>query len=134
MTTRFLIVATTALFAVIGSPPVQAQPPGAQGADKWEYGVLEYRHQAGKKADSGEIRYPVSWLTAAGEVREYGWEAVAEKLKVPAPTGDAPVTDKVAFLKLRVLNHLGSQGWELVSFDQGGGNAYLWTFKRKAAK
>jgi hypothetical protein len=69
----------------------------------------------------------VRWITAAGEVDATSWEELAEKLKLqPAKSG---VVTPAAH-RLRVLNHLGGQGWEMVN----GGSASSCTFKRRVAK
>jgi hypothetical protein len=69
----------------------------------------------------------VRWITAAGEVEATSWEELAEKLKLP-PARSGVITP--AAHRLRVLNHLGGQGWELVS----GGTAATSLFKRKITK
>jgi hypothetical protein len=69
----------------------------------------------------------VRWITAAGEVDATSWEELAEKLKLP-PARSGVVTP--ATQRLRVLNHLGAQGWEMVN----GGTASSSVFKRRVAK
>jgi hypothetical protein len=69
----------------------------------------------------------IRWITAAGEVEATSWQELAEKLKLP-PARSGVVT--AAGHRLRVLNHLGGQGWEMV----GGSGTAIWTFKRKLTK
>lgn len=73
-------------------------------------------------------RTRVRWVTGDGEVEATSWEELASKLKAPEAKG----TLSVAGHKVRVLNHLGNQGWELVS--AGTGSTSPWVFKRKAPK
>jgi len=58
------------------------------------------------------------------------WEDLAAKLKAPEAKSGATT---VAAHRLRVLNHLGSQGWELISAGTGS-TLSPWVFKRKVAK
>jgi hypothetical protein len=71
-------------------------------------------------------RVTVRWITADGEIEATSWAELAATLKAPAAKADATA----AAHKVRVLNHLGSQGWELISV--GSGSAAPWVFKRKA--
>jgi hypothetical protein len=71
----------------------------------------------------------IRWISGDGEIVASSWEELASKLKASAakPGAATPVVHK-----LRVLNHLGSQGWEMVS--AGTSNTSPWVFKRKVAK
>ena len=65
---------------------------------------------------------------ATEEIETDTWEELGDKLKAPAAKKDA----KDAAQRLRVLNHLGRQGWELVGRDKGDVAAItVWTFKRR---
>src|SRR6266540_5597373 len=85
--------------------------------------------QPGQPAQPARPRLTVRWVTGDSEIDATSWEDLAAKLKVPAakPGATTPVAHK-----LRVLNQLGSQGWEMVS--AGTGTAAIWVFKRKVAK
>jgi hypothetical protein len=80
---------------------------------------------------------PVTWVTGDDEMKAKSWEDLATKMKLPAPKKEM----SEAAHRMRVLNYLGRQGWELVSsqqsetssFASAAGNS-VWTFKRKAAK
>jgi len=70
----------------------------------------------------------VRWTTAAEEVDTKGWEELANQLKAPAPKKESPATVH----KLRVMNALSADGWELL--DRPGPeprDEYVWTFRRR---
>ena len=85
--------------------------------------------QAVQPAQPALPRLAVRWVTGDGEIVASSWEELATKLKAPEakPSATTPVAHR-----LRVLNHLGSQGWELVSV--GMGTTSPWVFKRRVAK
>jgi len=112
-------------------------PEPARKGDRWEYAELHYstlsmraKGFANPVKGDGPVgpapfkaKSKTTWITGDGETEGDSWEDLAAKLKAPAAAKDArPAAHKVKF-----LNHLGAQGWELVSND---GNAM--TFKRKA--
>jgi hypothetical protein len=91
---------------------------------KWEYAELISRSTAGRKtvAPAAEDAPPqpalpaVRFVTAEEEIPAANWEELAEKLKAaPAKKGST-----VNAHRLRVLNHLGAEGWELVSGTGSG--------------
>jgi hypothetical protein len=110
MRTVFLLLALAT--AATAAPNLGDRPP------KWEYAELSYRtipgRPAGTDEDGKEIpAVPASmaiiWVTAAGEVQVKGWDELAEKLKAAGfKKGSA------AFQRIQILNHLGSEGWELM--------------------
>ena len=71
----------------------------------------------------------VTWITADAEVETKGWDELARKLKATPAKKDA--TDTVR--KLRVLNRLGADGWEVVSHrpNESFSGTEVWLFKRK---
>jgi hypothetical protein len=85
--------------------------------------------QPAQPAQPARPRLTVRWVTGENEIEATSWEDLAAKLKAPEakPGATTPVAHK-----LRVLNHLGSQGWEMVS--AGTGTSGIWVFKRKVAK
>jgi hypothetical protein len=121
--------------------------PAPAPAEQWEYAEISTtstrmpaRFGDGPALPGQPDRPPrgtrqtvVRFATAAGEVEAPSWGELAAKLKAPeARSGAASVSAQ----RLRVLNHLGSQGWELVS---GGGGAWspstgTMLFKRKVRK
>src|SRR4051812_14436672 len=103
-----LIPATVATAA----PALGDKPP------KWEYAELTYRTVPGRPggvdADGKEVpatpaSVSIRWISGAGEVDVKGWDELADKLKAPSlKKGSA------AYLKIQVLNFLGTDGWELM--------------------
>jgi hypothetical protein len=63
-------------------------------------------------------------------VEAVSWEDLEVKLKVPAAK---QAVSSAAAHKIRVLNHLGSQGWELVSGGASTASSAS-LFKRKVPK
>ena len=76
-------------------------------------------------------RTTVRWVNADEEVEATSWEDMATKLKAPPAKKDT----RDAVYRVKVLNHLGSQGWELAGHttEQFTGED-VWTFKRKVRK
>jgi hypothetical protein len=117
------ILTATALLLLPASS--QAAPALSERPPKWEYAELSYRtspgRPAGVGADGTEVpatpaSVSIRWVTGAGEVVANGWEELAEKLKAkPLKKGTA------VFLKIQLLNHLGSEGWEVMEQQLGGG-------------
>ena len=66
----------------------------------------------------------IHWATSKATVEADSWEGMARQLKAPAAEKDAAELTH----KLRVLDRLGEQGWELVGHDK---EVQIWTFKRK---
>lgn len=103
------------LFGFATLQPVSAQEKRV----KWEYGELAVSRTfparpAGKDADGNDVpavpaKTIIRWTTGAGDVSVNGWEELAEKLKAPVKKEDS-----VSFQKIKVLNVLGTDGWELV--------------------
>jgi hypothetical protein len=75
-------------------------------------------------------RVTVSWITGNDEVEATSWNDLAAKMKAPQAKKGA----SAAAQNMKVMNHLGSQGWELVSPQQETVRSTIWTFKRKAKK
>ena len=71
----------------------------------------------------------VRWATAEEEVQAESWEQLAEKLKAPAPKKEPTPTVH----KLRVLNRLGADGWEIAEHTgtDGTTGTATWVFKRR---
>jgi hypothetical protein len=113
------------------------------GLDRWEYGELSHRRKIVKAGDEAIVRTVVVWITSEQELEADDWAKLAGKLSAPAPKkGDATTT---SMHKIRVLNQLGSEGWELISYHpspsgaKGGfGDAITtlptWLFKRRVVK
>lgn len=106
---------------------VQAQPRAAgeqpaKPVTKWEYATLYHGNQ------------PI-WTTPAEELYAQTWQELAERMKVTIPKAKDAGSGTV---RATILNHLGSQGWELVSHSAtvaglpGGAMSKTdtWVFKR----
>lgn len=149
-------VACLALSLAIAAPVPKPVP---KGADQWEYCELHFRTAAareggwGKGAGGGPggaggagggpggaapVRQAPARVTTThylytedDRVAASSWEDLATKLKLPPAKKDATATSH----KLRVLNHLGRQGWEMVpatGSESRLNTVYL--FKRKVTK
>ena len=121
--TRLIVwtVGTAALIACAvwmtapATAPALAQAP--RPAPKWEYLTLDIPPNGTQPTiQSADLRL---W----GQT----WSALAEKLKMAVP-------DKRSDKDIRwlVLNHLGSQGWELATHTCPPNAGELYTFKRSA--
>lgn len=89
---------------------------------KWEHGVLTL--PVGLKSPPALVRY--TWMTAREDVVGDGWKDLAQKMKLDLKDTDVPIVK----LRLLFLDHLGGQGWELVT-QQGEGATLSYTFKRR---
>jgi hypothetical protein len=71
----------------------------------------------------------VRWATAEAEAEGTDWADLGDKLKAPAAKKDAAAVA----LKLRVLDRLGADGWEV--YAQAGSDATAnyatWSLKRR---
>src|SRR5262249_49418494 len=126
-------VVGAAAWAVAAPAPV----PAEKAVERWEYAELTYN--PGRNAGAfAAANAPVpavpkaSWVTGEEEVDAGSWEELGGKLKV----AEAPKSDNPAVHKVRVLNHLGRQGWEMVSAAQPtsplGTTVTTFVFKRRA--
>jgi hypothetical protein len=141
---------TVVLLAAAAQKAGAAPAPVLKSTEAWEYAemypsILSGRRGGGGFGNGGNAgpgggpapfqpaqapvaRTVVRWVTADGEIDAASWEDLAGKLKAPAAKpGATPLAHK-----LRVLNHLGSQGWELVS--TGTSTTSGWIFKRRTSK
>jgi hypothetical protein len=98
------------LFAV-AVPTPSDKPP------KWEYAELSFRSTPGRPArvdpDGLQIEavpatMTIRWITNDGEVDAKGWDDLADQLKVKGFKKEG----SAALQKIRLLNILGSEGWE----------------------
>jgi len=100
------------------TPGVAQDKAPAKAATKFEYGTVMVYHG----------KHP-QWTTAKDDMEGKSWADLAKKLNVP-------LKDQPDELKARVivLDHLGSQGWELASFAPvDTARSYdLYIFKRVA--
>jgi hypothetical protein len=69
------------------------------------------------------------WITSEEQVEGENWEGLAKKMKIPV--AKKKLSDAV--YKIKVLNYLGSKGWELIGI-QSDSQPGSWTFKRQISK
>jgi hypothetical protein len=73
------------------------------------------------------VQTTVRWTTAEEEMEYKEWEELADKLKAPSPKKESPPNVH----KLRVLNKLSADGWELLDRPAGDASMGTWTFRRQ---
>jgi hypothetical protein len=123
--------------------PASAAPALGDKPVRFEYAELQFRSTTaariviggvGGAAPAPPAAAPaapvVRWSTGDDEVIVKSWEELAEKLKAPSPKKEPATATQH---KLRVLNKLGSEGWEMVEHTGTDGTSGLatWTFKRR---
>jgi hypothetical protein len=130
---------SVALAPILALGVLAARSPAAPAlGDKpvrYEYAELKYGRAVGIApvqpggAPAGP-RYTVHWVTADEDVEAGGWEDMANKLKAPAPKKDG---GSVIQHKLRVLNRLSTDGWELIEHTgtDGATGTANWTFRKR---
>jgi hypothetical protein len=147
---RFWAILATMIPASLAAAEPEPEPV-ARPAVRWQYAELQQRQSGAvaAAADDG-TRTPgklvISWNTSSGKASADGWEEMAKKLKAPTPGKDAEPNHR-----LRVLDRLGAEGWELVGTETattpvraaggpGGGRGTVanrgttWLFKRRLEK
>jgi len=101
--TAFVFLAGIALVAS-GCSDARAEEP-AKPAKGYEHGIFEFTIIRATEGD-GEL---ARWTTGTDEIDSSSAEALAMELKVPG--GAAPSRT----IRVRILDHLSSQGWELIN-------------------
>lgn len=144
MRTHLIAGVTACLLASISA----AAPNLGDKLPKWEYAELKLmRSFAGgvaiapiapggagavlpPAANRAQPKTAVTWATLDGETEAETWEELANKIKAPSLTKEG---GSATMQKLRVLNFLGAEGWEIV--DHSGGDGVTtngsWTLKRR---
>jgi hypothetical protein len=123
-------------FMVLGGKVADAAPAPGDKPVRYEYAELRWtRYYIPAPAAPGQKAplapnplIAVRWTTATEELELKGWEELADRLKAPAPKKESPPTVH----KLRVLNVLSADGWELL--DKPGPeprDENVWTFRRR---
>jgi hypothetical protein len=138
MTKTFALALFTA--AALAAGPATGAPALGDKPPRWEYAELHVQRSAVIRplpiAPGGAAANPlpaptvtVRWATAEEEVQAESWEQLAEKLKAPAPKKEGTPTVH----KLRVLNRLGADGWEVVEHTGTDGTVgtATWLLKRR---
>jgi hypothetical protein len=95
-------------------------PALIKAAERWEHGEVSL------------LRTPKTtarWVTARATVEADGWAGLATKLKAPEPAKGATEANH----RLRVMDRLSADGWELTAHGKGGPEgAAVWSFRRRA--
>jgi hypothetical protein len=119
---------------VVGWAAAPVPLPAPEGLPKWEYCEVQ-QHSNGRQI-------VIRWVVGEEETEGANWQELAEKLKVPAAKKDATEATQ----RVRVLNRLGGDGWELVGMHKENPATFafrdkglpstmdVWSFKRKVAK
>ncbi len=120
---------------------MSAAPALGDKAPTWEYAELKAERVFTRPGAGGQPGAPpvppqvvIRWTTAEGEIEEKGWAEMADKLKAPPPKKEGlPATVH----KLRVLNRLGADGWEVIDHTgtdgmEGRTGPATWLLKRRA--
>lgn len=144
---RYLALSLLATVAGIGLVTSQspAVPLPSDKPVKWENAELIMRSTAVRAkgfapADGAQPEQPgqpatpaMRWVTSDGEITAKNWEELAEKLKAPLDKKETTAASH----KLRVLNQLNADGWEMVGQPPTNTgfsttSAGSWMFKRRA--
>jgi hypothetical protein len=143
MTSFRAIMPPACIFFLVAFPCL-AFAQAAKPVEKWEYGELHHYERSGSSAGPDKIfESSIDWISREGFVRSYGWTAMADKLKAPElkkdvikhADKDTEKKELEGVHRLRCLNHLGDQGWELVSHERNNDNGEsLWVFKRPGGR
>lgn len=107
------LAALTALLVIAAG--THAQPPEKQA--KWEYAELYFRSISRPAAEGEERPAPsvtIRWTTGKNETTVNGWAEFAEKIKATGFKKDG----SPSLQRLQILNHLGSEGWEVIDTTQ----------------
>jgi hypothetical protein len=98
---------------------------------RYEFAELRYSRYS-TSAPGGPLmtKTDIRWVTAEGEVQADGWAELAGKLNA----ADGKKEGTAGVHKMRVLNHLSAEGWEVVERPvlegaSAGGSA--WQFRRR---
>jgi hypothetical protein len=116
----------------------QTAPALGDRPTKWEYAELTWQYTRllppkGQAGGVGADSVTVKWITADQTIEAKGWDEIGDKIKVPTIKDEAPAAQR----KMRMLNRLGSDGWEMVDHRSTSNNINNdygidhWTFKRR---
>ena len=127
------------LAALVGGSSASAAPALGDKPAKWEYAELHVQRSLNAvrilpapgvaPAAPAPVNLTIRWATLDEEVTAESWEQLADKLKAPAPKKEATPNAH----KLRVLNRLGADGWEMAEHTGTDGltGTANWVFKRR---
>jgi hypothetical protein len=120
------------------APALSDKPP------RYEYAELSYGRVAERPPPGGMVgvgqggvpaavpttRTIIKWTTGEEEVEVQEWSELGDKLKAPAPKKESPQSVH----RLRVLNKLSADGWEMLDRPLGESRAFSgtgWSFRRR---
>jgi hypothetical protein len=134
MTKSLPLALAVALGLFAGRSP--AAPALGDKPARYEYAELKYTTfrapavQPGGGPRVGVPHVTIKWITADEEIDATEWEDLANKLKAPAAKKDG---GSVTQHKLRVLNRLSADGWEIVEHTGTDGTAGIasWVLRRR---
>jgi hypothetical protein len=118
--------------------PRGSSAPASAGRATVEYGELRYtanllvrEGQPGQPKPQPVRQVTANWYTAAGAVEAKEWKDLGDKLRAPGAKDDAsPLA-----LRLRVLDRLGADGWEVYEHERPangfGGSTETWMLRRR---
>ena len=137
---RQSLVPFAVLAALVGGSSGTAAPALGEKAARWEYAELHVQRAAvvirplpiapgGAAAAPAQVNLTIRWSTLDEEITAESWEQLAEKLKAPASKKEGGPNVH----KLRVLNRLGADGWEMAEHTGTDGTTGTanWVFKRR---
>jgi hypothetical protein len=107
--------------------------PAFGGRNGGGQGKGQFGGQPGGKGGpaAGWVADTIRWTTGEEEIEVQEWAELGDKLKAPAPKKESPQSVH----KLRVLNKLSADGWEMM--DQSLGDTRFpammggWSFRRR---
>jgi hypothetical protein len=111
-----------------------AAPALAEKPVRYEYAELRYSRysqaQPGMPGAPPQVvtKIDIRWATGDEEIQAESWDDLARKLKAAEPKREATATVH----KMRVLNRLSADGWEIVERPvlEAGGTG-TWQYRRK---
>jgi hypothetical protein len=136
---RTSLVSFAVIAALAGGSSGSAAPALGDKPGKWEYAELHVQRTVNAirilpapgvaPAAPAPVNLTIRWATLDEEVTAESWEQLAEKLKAPPAKKDGGPNVH----KLRVLNRLGADGWEMAEHTGTDGltSTANWVFKRR---
>jgi ABC-type Fe3+ transport system substrate-binding protein len=134
--TSIVIATTLVVFVRVN----HAAPALGEKPVRWEYAELGFKQtvipqpaQPGANP-GGFLKTTLVWSREGEEIEGKNWKELADNLKAQQLKGESSATRE----RLRVLNRIGAEGWELVGYQpavdpgpgRGSSRTESWTFKR----
>jgi hypothetical protein len=134
---KIVALSVTAIAVTLGLtlPSNWAAPALGDKPVKWEYAELKTKRTAVPPPPGGAVppgtdrvfKTTLQWSTEPEEIEGKDWKDLADKLKAPALKKEGSTDQE----KLRLLNRLGADGWELVEHQRATTGVENWLFKRR---